>query len=101
MYVRTCIRRYVCVCITVCKCILLFFILFIEQNENGESVHVSESHPEVVAIVTAAVEKLSKELPPPTNEMLVQALKMKVNELDEAKSAEGKQKKCVSLFAMV
>ena len=65
----------------------------IEQDESGEPIHVSESHPEVVAIVTAAVDKLSKYLPVATNEMMVEALKLKVKALDEAKAAEGKQKR--------
>ena len=70
----------------------------IEQDESGDPIHVSENHPEVIAIVASAVDKLSKDLPVATNEMMVEALKLKVKALDEAKAAERKQKRSLISF---
>ena len=72
---------------TVRACVSFFLPLpLAEQDQVGESgVKVTEDHPEVLALVKTAVESFPQEPPPATNEMLVEALRLQVEALHEAK----------------
>lgn len=62
-----------------------------EQEQAGESaVEVAEDHPEVLALVSAAVDNFPRDLPPATNEMFVEALRLQVEALHEARVEQGK-----------